>query len=152
MKEEGITSVLVNPNIATVQTRVKGLADVVYLSPLTVEAITSVIQKEMPDGVFLSFGGQTALNIGIQLDEAGVFKKYGVRILGTPIKAIQLTEDRELFNAKLMEINEPIAKGMSAETIDEAMEVANKYIGYPVIVRAAFALGGLGSGFAENDH
>jgi len=151
LKEEGIQSVLVNPNIATVQTRVKGLADVVYLSPLTVESVTDVIKKERPDGVFLGFGGQTALNLGIKLDESGIFEKYKVEVLGTPIKSIQITEDRELFNKKLMEINEPIAKGMAANTIEEAIHVAKNVIGFPVIVRAAFALGGLGSGFAENE-
>lgn len=151
LREEGIQSVLVNPNIATVQTRVRGLADVVYLSPLTVESLTEIICKERPDGVFLSFGGQTALNLGVQLQEQGVFKKYGVQVLGTPIKSIQITEDRELFNEKLLEINEPIAKGMAACNMDEALNVARNVIGYPVIVRAAFALGGLGSGFAEND-
>jgi len=151
LREEGIQSVLVNPNIATVQTKVRGLADTVYLSPLTVESVTEIIKKERPDGVFLGFGGQTALNLGVRLDETGVFAKYGVQVLGTPIRSIQITEDRELFNAKLMEINEPIAKGAAACTIEDAINVAKNIIGYPVILRAAFALGGLGSGFAEND-
>jgi len=150
MKEEKIFTVLVNPNIATVQTRAEGMADMVYLVPLTVEAVTHIIKKERPDGVLLGFGGQTALNLGIMLDKLGILKEYHVEVLGTPISTIQDTEDRELFNKRLMEINEPIAPSRAAKNIKEALRAARE-IGYPLIIRAAYALGGLGSGFVEND-
>jgi carbamoyl-phosphate synthase large subunit/carbamoyl-phosphate synthase small subunit len=150
MKEEKIQTILVNPNIATVQTRAEGMADKVYLVPLTVESLTEIIEKERPEGLLLGFGGQTALNLGIKLDKLGLLKKYNIKVLGTPIATIEDTEDRELFNRRLAEINEPVAKSYSAINTAEAVEAANK-IGYPVIARAAYALGGLGSGFAENE-
>lgn len=150
MKEEGIQTILVNSNIATVQTRAEGMADKVYLVPVTVESLTDIIEKERPDGLLLGFGGQTALNLGIKLDKLGILKQYNVKVLGTPISTIEDTEDRELFNRRLLEINEPVAKSFSAVKTEEAIEAAN-LIGYPVICRAAYALGGLGSGFAEND-
>lgn len=150
MKEEKIFTILVNPNIATVQTRAEGMADRVYLVPLNVESITDVIMKERPDGLLLGFGGQTALNLGIKLDKLGILKEYHVEVLGTPISTIEDTEDRELFNKKLMEINEPIAPSRAAKNLKEAFKAARE-IGYPLIIRAAYALGGLGSGFVEND-
>jgi carbamoyl-phosphate synthase large subunit/carbamoyl-phosphate synthase small subunit len=150
MKEEKIKTILVNPNIATVQTRAEGMADRVYLVPLTIESLTEIIEKERPEGLLLGFGGQTALNLGIKLDKLGILQKYNVKVMGTPISTIEDTEDRELFNRRLTEINEPIAKSRAAISTKEALEAARD-IGYPVICRAAYALGGLGSGFAENE-
>ena len=141
--------VLVNPNIATVQTS-EGMADRTYFLPVTLEMVRQVIDKERPDSILLQFGGQTALNCGIELMRAGVLDQYNVRVLGTPVAAIIATEDREIFSQKLIEINEKIAMGFPAVNMDEAKEAAKK-IGYPVIIRAAFALGGLGSGFADNE-
>ena len=149
LKEEGIQCILINPNIATVQTD-PGLADKTYFLPVTPQFVEDVIMAERPDGLLLSFGGQTALNCGIELEEQGILERHNVQVLGTPISAIQATEDREIFSEKLVEIGERIAVSEAAHTVDDAMAVANR-IGYPVIVRAAFALGGLGSGFAEND-
>eukprot|EP01127_Copromyxa_protea_P023478 TRINITY_DN879_c0_g1_i2.p1 TRINITY_DN879_c0_g1~~TRINITY_DN879_c0_g1_i2.p1 ORF type:complete len:2180 (-),score=570.05 TRINITY_DN879_c0_g1_i2:157-5766(-) len=149
LKEENVATVLINPNIATVQTT-KGLADSVYFLPVTPEFVKKVIELEKPDGLFLQFGGQTALNCGISLYREGYFEKMGVSILGTPVDVILATEDRELFSEKLQEIDEKIAPSISARTMADALAAANK-IGYPVIVRAGFALGGLGSGFAYND-
>jgi len=148
LKEAGIKSVLVNPNIATIQTS-HALADEVYYLPVNPEYVTYVIEKEKPDGIFLSFGGQTALNLGVQMEKMGIFKKYGVRVLGTSIKTLETSEDRDLFAKALQEINIPIAESIAVSTLDDALAAADK-IGYPIIVRAAFALGGLGSGFAEN--
>ncbi|KAK2562270.1 CAD protein [Acropora cervicornis] len=148
LKEEGIQSVLVNPNIATVQTS-KGLADKVYFLPITVDYVTQVIQSEHPDGILLSFGGQTALNCGIELQESGVLEKYHVHTLGTPVSSIVCTEDRKLFAEKLAEIDEHVAPSEAVYSADEAIAAA-KRLGYPILVRAAFALGGLGSGFAQN--
>ena len=150
MKEEKIKTILVNPNIATVQTRAEGMADRVYLVPLTVESLTQIIQKERPEGLLLGFGGQTALNLGIRLEKLGILQQYNVKVLGTSISTIEDTEDRELFNRRLTEINEPIAKSRAAINTEDAIKAAID-IGYPVICRAAYALGGLGSGFAEND-
>ena len=150
MNEEKIKTILVNPNIATVQTRAEGMASKVYLVPLTIESLTQIIEKERPDGLLLGFGGQTALNLGIRLEKLGILQQYNVKVLGTPISTIEDTEDRELFNRRLTEINEPIAKSRAAVNIEEAIGAA-RHIGYPVICRAAYALGGLGSGFAEND-
>lgn len=150
MKEEKIKTILVNPNIATVQTRAEGMADRVYLVPITIESLTEIIQKERPEGLLLGFGGQTALNLGIRLEKLGILQQYNVKVLGTPVSTIEDTEDRELFNRRLKEINEPIAKSRSAINTEEAVQAARD-IGYPVICRAAYALGGLGSGFAEND-
>jgi carbamoyl-phosphate synthase large subunit len=148
LKEAGVRSVLVNPNIATIQTS-HVLADEIYYLPVTPEYVEYVIQKEKPDGIFLSFGGQTALNLGVQMNKKGIFDKYGVKVLGTTIKTLETSEDRDLFARALDEINIPIAKSIAVGSIDEALEAADK-IGYPIIVRAAYALGGLGSGFANN--
>ncbi|KAJ4301811.1 Carbamoyl-phosphate synthase [Kalmusia sp. IMI 367209] len=147
LKEEGIYTILINPNIATIQTS-KGLADKVYFLPVTAEFVRKVIQKEQPDGIYVTFGGQTALQVGIQLKDE--FEGLGVKVLGTPIDTIITTEDRELFARSMESIGEKCAKSASASSIDEAMQVV-KGIGFPVIVRAAYALGGLGSGFADNE-
>jgi len=149
LKEENIKTVLVNPNIATIQTG-KGLADTVYFLPINPEYLEYIIQKERPDGILLTFGGQSALNCGIQLDETGVLKKYNVRVLGTPIHTLQLSEDRDLFANALREINIPVATSTAVESVEDAVKAAKK-IGFPVIVRSAYALGGLGSGFANNE-
>jgi len=149
MKEEGITTVLINPNIATVQTS-DGFADQIYFLPVTPYFVEKVIAKERPDGILLAFGGQTALNCGVELQRSGVLEKYGVKVLGTPVRAIEETEDRELFVKKLDEIGIKTIKSQAVDTVEQAIEVANA-LGYPVIVRAAYALGGLGSGFCDND-
>ncbi|MCM1452411.1 MAG: carbamoyl-phosphate synthase (glutamine-hydrolyzing) large subunit [Clostridium sp.] len=149
LKEEGITTVLINPNIATVQTS-DGFADQIYFLPVTPYFVEKVIAKERPDGILLAFGGQTALNCGVELQRSGVLEKYGVKVLGTPVQAIEDTEDRELFVKKLDEIGVKTIKSQAVDTVDQAIEVANT-LGYPVIVRAAYALGGLGSGFCDND-
>ena len=149
LREEGVSTVLINPNIATVQTS-EGVADQIYFLPVQPYFVERVIAKERPDGILLSFGGQTALNCGVELDRTGVLKKYGVRVLGTPVKAIMNTEDRELFVERLDEINVKTIKSEACENIQQAREAA-KTLGYPVIVRAAYALGGLGSGFADNE-
>lgn len=148
LKEEGIYTVLINPNVATVQTA-KGLADKVYFLPVTPDYVTQVLKHERPDGVLLSFGGQTALNCGVALWKNGIFEQYGCRVLGTPVEAIIATEDRQIFSDKLNEIHESIAPSFSADTPEDACKAAEK-LGFPVIVRAAYALGGLGSGFAYN--
>lgn len=149
-KEEGIEVILVNPNIATIQTS-KGFADKVYYDPVTPHFIKQIIEKEQPDGIALSFGGQTALNCGVTLYEEGVIgKNSGIRILGTPVDAIQITEDRDMFRKMLSQIGESCAPSDIAYDRKEAQEIAEE-IGYPVLVRAAFALGGLGSGFAHNE-
>eukprot|EP01116_Phalansterium_solitarium_P021821 TRINITY_DN6959_c0_g1_i2.p1 TRINITY_DN6959_c0_g1~~TRINITY_DN6959_c0_g1_i2.p1 ORF type:complete len:1884 (-),score=892.07 TRINITY_DN6959_c0_g1_i2:456-6107(-) len=148
LKQEGVTVVLINPNIATVQTTT-GLADKVYFLPLTPDFITRVLEIEKPDGILVTFGGQTALNCGIELFNRGVFERLGVRVLGTPIEAIIATEDREIFAQRMSDIGERVAASAAARTVPEAVSVAES-IGYPVILRAAFALGGLGSGFAAN--
>lgn len=149
LKEERIQTILINPNIATVQTS-KGLADKVYFLPLTPDYVKQVIRSERPSGVLLTFGGQTALNCGIELDKTGVFKEYGVKILGTPIKSIIETEDRKLFADRVAEIGESVAPSAIVYSVAEALQAAVT-LGYPVMARAAFALGGLGSGFANND-
>ncbi|CRG92186.1 carbamoyl-phosphate synthase large subunit [Talaromyces islandicus] len=148
LKEAGVKSVLINPNIATIQTDHK-LADEVYYLPVTPEYVTHVIEREQPDGIFLSFGGQTALNLGVQMNRMGIFERYGVRVLGTSIRTLETSEDRDLFSKALNEINIPIAESIACNTVDEALDAAEK-IGYPIIVRSAYALGGLGSGFAAN--
>ena len=148
LKEAGVSSVLVNPNIATIQTS-HVLADEIYFLPVTAEYVEYIIQKEKVDGIFLSFGGQTALNLGVQMDKMGIFKKYGVKVLGTSIKTLETSEDRDLFAKALREINVPIAESIAVGSIDEALAAAET-VGYPIIVRAAYALGGLGSGFANN--
>ncbi|KAL7922637.1 hypothetical protein ACQKWADRAFT_291989 [Trichoderma austrokoningii] len=149
LKEAGVASVLINPNIATIQTN-HTLADEVYYLPVTPEYVSYVIEKEKPDGILLSFGGQTALNLGVQMQRQGLFEKYGVKVLGTSVRTLELSEDRDLFAKALEEINIPIAKSIAVGTVDEALDAADK-IGYPIIVRAAYALGGLGSGFANNE-
>eukprot|EP00871_Galdieria_phlegrea_P003619 jgi/Galph1/4258/GphlegSOOS_G2929.1 len=148
LKEEGIKTVLVNPNIATVQTS-RGMADKVYFLPINPESVTQVIRNERPDGILVTFGGQTALNCGVKLYQSGIFEEYGVQVLGTPIQTILDTEDRERFNQRLAEIEQPFAVSHACSSIDAALKAAEE-IGYPVILRAAFALGGLGSGFANN--
>ena len=149
LKEEGIHSVLINPNIATVQTS-KDVADTVYFQPVTPEFVERVIEKERPDGILLSFGGQTALNCGVELFKRGVFEKYGVKVLGTPVQAIIDTEDRDLFVRRLDEIGVKTIKSEACRTIGEIQRAAHE-LGFPVILRAAYALGGLGSGFCDND-
>lgn len=148
LREEGIESVLINPNIATVQTS-EGVADKIYFLPVTPEFVQQVIEKERPQGVLLSFGGQTALNCGVELYQRGVFEKYGVRVLGTPVQAIMDTEDRDLFIKKLDEIGVKTIKSHPAGSLEEARAAAEE-LGFPLIVRAAYALGGLGSGFVDN--
>ena len=149
LHEEGIETVLINPNIATVQTS-EGVADRIYFLPVQPYFVERVIQKEHPDGVLLSFGGQTALNCGVELEQTGVFAKYGVKVLGTPVAAIMNTEDRELFVEQLNEIHVKTIKSEACENVEEARKAASS-LGYPVIVRAAYALGGLGSGFADDE-
>ncbi|KAF3762407.1 hypothetical protein M406DRAFT_63323 [Cryphonectria parasitica EP155] len=149
LKEAGVKSVLINPNIATIQTN-HFIADEIYYLPVTPEYVTYVIEREKPDGIFLSFGGQTALNLGVQMQRQGLFEKYGVKVLGTSVRTLELSEDRDLFAKALEEINIPIAKSIAVNTVEEALDAA-KNIGYPIIVRAAYALGGLGSGFANNE-
>lgn len=149
LKEEGIKTVLVNPNIATVQTDAT-MADEVYLQPLNKEVVTRIIAKERPDALLLSFGGQTALNLGLELARCGVLEKYGVEVLGTPISAIELTEDRELFKQALGEIDVNTARSRSVHTVDEAVRAAEE-IGYPVMMRSGFSLGGLGSGRVDDE-
>ncbi|XP_043538142.1 CAD protein isoform X1 [Chiloscyllium plagiosum] len=148
LKEENVQSVLINPNIATVQTS-KGLADKVYFLPITPEYVTQVIMNERPDGILLTFGGQTALNCGVELQKRGVLEKYNVRVLGTPVSSIEMTEDRKIFVEKMAQINEYVVPSEAAFSLDQAQSAAER-LGYPVLVRAAFALGGLGSGFAQN--
>ena len=149
MKEEGITTVLINPNIATVQTS-EGFADKIYFLPVTPDFVTRVIERERPDGILLAFGGQTALNCGVELFRAGVLDRYNVKVLGTPVRAIIDTEDRELFVEKLDQIDVKTIKSSAANDVESALRIANE-LGYPVIVRAAYALGGLGSGFCDSD-
>lgn len=149
LREEGITTILVNPNIATVQTS-EGMADQTYFLPVTPYFVERVIEKERPDGILLAFGGQTALNCGVELYRTGVLERYGVEVLGTPVQAIMDTEDRELFVEKLNQIDVKTISSEAVETVDDALRVARN-LGYPVIVRAAYALGGLGSGFCDND-
>ena len=148
LREEGVESVLINPNIATVQTS-EGVADKIYFLPVTPEFVEKVIEKERPQGVLLSFGGQTALNCGVELYKNGVFEKYGVKVLGTPVQAIMDTEDRDLFIKKLDEIDVKTIKSHPADNMEQAKAAAVE-LGFPLIVRAAYALGGLGSGFVDN--
>ncbi|XP_035736372.1 CAD protein-like [Vespa mandarinia] len=147
LQEECIQTLLINPNIATVQTT-KGMADKVYFLPIIAEYVEQVIRSERPDGVLLTFGGQTALNCGVELEKTGVFEKYNVKILGTPIESIIQTEDRKIFAERIGEIHEKVAPSAAVYSIQEALEAAEK-LGYPVMARAAFSLGGLGSGFAN---
>lgn len=149
MREEGIRTVLVNPNIATVQTS-EGIADEIYFLPVTPFFIEKVIEKERPQGILLAFGGQTALNCGVALHQSGVLEKYNVKVLGTPVEAIMNTEDRDLFARKLDEISVKTIQSHAVETTEDARRAAQE-LGYPVIIRAAYALGGLGSGFCDNE-
>lgn len=149
LKEEGVATVLINPNIATVQTS-EGVADKIYYLPVQPYFVERVIQKERPDGILLAFGGQTALNCGVELYQSGILEKYNVKVLGTPVRAIMDTEDRELFVEKLNEINVKTIKSEACSNIEQA-RVAASTLGYPVILRAAYALGGLGSGFCDNE-
>ncbi len=149
LKEEGIATVLVNPNIATIQTS-EGFADEVYFLPVTPEFVERVIEKERPDGILLSFGGQTALNCGVALHRTGVLEKYGVRVLGTPVATIEDTEDRDRFTQKLAEIDVPVPQSVAVSSVEEAKRAASD-IGYPVMIRIAYALGGLGSGICTDE-
>ena len=149
LREEGIFTVLINPNIATVQTSEK-IADKIYFLPVTPKFVERVIAREKPDGVLLAFGGQTALNCGTTLFRDGVFEKYGVKVLGTPVSAIMETEDRELFVKKLDEINVKTPRSIAVTNVEDAIKASGK-LGFPIIIRAAYALGGLGSGFCSNN-
>lgn len=149
LKEEGIYTVLINPNIATVQTD-KDMADRVYFQPLNIETVTKILEKERPDSVTLSFGGQTALNLGLKLDEQGVFKRLGIQVLGTPVEVIKKTEDRELFKDALTEIGVKTAKSIASTSLQKAVKAASE-LGYPIMLRSGFSLGGLGSGRIDNE-
>jgi carbamoyl-phosphate synthase large subunit len=148
LKEEGVETILINPNIATVQTS-EGSADKIYFLPITPFFVEKVIKKEQPDGILLAFGGQTALNCGVKLFEAGILEKYNVQVLGTPVETIMATEDRDLFVKKLNQIDVKTIQSAATSTMTESLEAAEK-LGYPIIVRAAYSLGGLGSGFCNN--
>ncbi|KAI5776493.1 hypothetical protein EDC01DRAFT_792100 [Geopyxis carbonaria] len=148
LKEAKVKSILINPNIATIQTS-HFLADEVYYLPVTPEYVSHVIERERPDGILLTFGGQTGLNVGVQMDKMGIFDRMGVKVLGTPIKTLETSEDRDLFSKALNEIDIPIAESVAVNTVEEALDAAET-VGYPVIVRSAYALGGLGSGFAND--
>lgn len=149
LKEEGITTVLINPNIATVQTS-EGIADKIYFLPVTPFFVEKVIKKEKPQGILLAFGGQTALNCGVSLYKSGTLKKHNVQVLGTPVEAIMNTEDRDLFVQRLNEIDVKTIQSLAVENVDDAKKAASK-LGYPVIIRVAYTLGGQGSGFADNE-
>jgi carbamoyl-phosphate synthase (ammonia) len=154
LKEENIETILINPNIASVQTNVdkstNAQASNVYYLPVNVDFVEQVIKRERPDGIVISMGGQTALNCGVELNKRGIFQKYGVQVLGTQIDVIEATEDRDIFNLKLKEIGEKIAKSFAVNSVEDAVEAAHK-IGFPVMIRSAFALGGLGSGICEDE-
>jgi carbamoyl-phosphate synthase large subunit len=149
LKEEGIYTVLINPNIATVQTD-DAMADRVYLQPLNVSMVTKILKRERPDAIMLSFGGQTALNLGLELHDLGILKKLSITVLGTPVSAIKITEDRELFKTSLAEIGTKTARSISAYNLKDALAAAHT-IGYPIMLRSGFSLGGLGSGRINND-
>lgn len=149
LKEEGIRTVLINPNIATVQTD-NDMADQVYFQPLEVDTVTKILERERPDIVLLSFGGQTALNLGLELNDKGVFRRLGIRVLGTPIETIKITEDRELFKAAMSKAGTKTARSIATYNLKEALTAARK-IGYPVMMRSGFSLGGLGSGRVDNE-
>jgi carbamoyl-phosphate synthase large subunit len=148
LKEENIETVLINPNIATVQTD-SDMADRVYFQPLNVETVTKILKREKPDAVMLSFGGQTALNLGLDLFDQKIFSKLGIKVLGTPVSAVKITEDRELFKNALAEIDVKTAKSVATYNLDEAIRAASE-IGYPIMMRSGFSLGGLGSGRIDN--
>ena len=147
LREEGIETILINPNVATIQTDPR-LSGKVYLLPVTPEYVEKVIKKEKPDGILLGFGGQTALNCGIELAKTGVLEKYGVKVLGTPVEAIEDTGDRERFRQAMLKAKVPPLKSKAANTVQDALEIAN-HLGYPVIVRVAYTLGGKGAGVAN---
>lgn len=149
LKEANKQSILINPNIATNQTS-HALADEIYYLPVTPEYITYIIERERPDGILLTFGGQTGLNVGVKLEKMGVFDRYGVKVLGTSIATLETSEDRDLFSQALKEIDIPIAESIAVENVDDALKAAES-VGYPIIVRSAYSLGGLGSGFAANE-
>ena len=149
LKEEGIYTILINPNIATIQTDPQ-LSDQVYLLPVTIEFVEDIIEKEKPDSILLSFGGQTALNVGVELARRGILKKHGVRVLGTPIKAIEDTEDRELFRQAMLACDVGICDSAVAYNKDQAWQIA-KRIGFPIMIRVAYTLGGQGSGVAHDE-
>jgi carbamoyl-phosphate synthase large subunit len=148
LREEGVSTVLINPNIATVQTS-EGVADKIYFLPVTPFFVEQVIRKEKPDGILLAFGGQTALNCGVDLFKNGILEKYGVKVLGTPVSAIMETEDRELFASKLRSIDVKTPKSIAVTSIDDALK-ASEELGFPIIIRAAYTLGGQGSGFCND--
>ncbi|HLC56303.1 MAG TPA: carbamoyl-phosphate synthase (glutamine-hydrolyzing) large subunit [Candidatus Nanoarchaeia archaeon] len=150
LKEEGIKTILINPNIATIQTS-EGMADKIYFLPVTPHFVEGIIKKEKPDGIMLSFGGQTALNCGVELEDSGILKKYNVNVLGTQVDVIKNTEDRKLFIKKLNEINLKTPESETCNSSEKAVEIANN-LGYPVMIRVAYALGGAGSGVALNDN
>ncbi len=150
LREEGIQTILVNPNVATIQTDTR-MADKVYFLPVTVDYVEQVINQEHPDSILLSFGGQTALNCGIELEKSGVLKKYNVRVLGTPIRGIELTEDRDLFKTTMLQNDVACPMSKAVYSPEDARKVATD-IGYPVIVRVAFTLGGRGGGVAFNEY
>ncbi|RMF30239.1 MAG: carbamoyl-phosphate synthase (glutamine-hydrolyzing) large subunit [Candidatus Nitrosothermus koennekii] len=150
LKEEGIKSILVNPNVATIQTDTR-LADKVYLLPVIPEFVSKVIERERPDGIMLAFGGQTALNCGVSLAKQGILEKYGIKVLGTSIDSIEVTEDRELFMKTMLNNGIPVAKGKPAKSIEEALAIV-KELGYPVMIRVAYTLGGKGGGIARNEY
>ncbi|MCK4631449.1 MAG: ATP-grasp domain-containing protein, partial [Bacteroidales bacterium] len=148
LREENIETILINPNIATVQTS-EGIADKIYFLPVTPYFVEEVIKKEKPDGILLAFGGQTALNCGIDLYKEKVFEKYNIRVLGTPIRSIMETEDRDLFIKKLAEINVLTPRSIAVSKVKDGI-IAAESLGYPVIIRSAYSLGGQGSGFCKN--
>ena len=148
-REEGVATVLVNPNIATIQTSER-LADRVYFLPVTPQFVAQVIERERPDAIALGFGGQTALNCGLELARSGTLERYGVAVLGTPIRTIEETEDRALFSARLAQIGVEVPRSEAAASLEEALGVARS-IGFPVMVRVAYALGGLGSGLCADE-
>ena len=148
LKEEGIETVLINPNIATIQTDPE-LSDRVYLLPLSVKFVEEVIKREKPDGILLAFGGQTALNVGVELKEYGILEKYNVRVLGTPIESIEATEDRDLFVQAMNEANAKVCRSKAVTSYNEALKVAKDF-GFPLMIRVAYTLGGRGSGIIEN--
>ena len=149
LREEGIKSVLINPNIATIQTS-EGIADKVYFLPVTPHFVTEIIKKERPDGILLAFGGQTALNCGTELYRTGVLQEYGVKVLGTSVEAIMKTEDRDLFVKELNKVDLKVPVSQACEDLESAVRAARQ-IGYPIMIRSAYALGGLGSGVCRTE-
>src|SRR5664279_404994 len=148
LKEEGIFTVLINPNIATVQTD-DDMADRVYFQPLNISTVTKIIEREKPDAVTLSFGGQTALNLGLALHDLGIFKKHNITVLGTPVEVVKTTEDRDLFKKSLAQIGTKTARSLAAYNVKDSLSAAEE-IGYPIMLRSGYSLGGLGSGRIDN--